>query len=48
MTSRKRFSIVGTTTLLLIGAVSVVMAQTPGPGRKPVTGRFEWGKTLKL
>jgi hypothetical protein len=33
MTSRKRFSILGTTTLLLIGAVSVVMAQTPGTGR---------------
>ena len=33
MTSRERFSILGTTTLLLIGAVSVVMAQTPGTGR---------------
>jgi hypothetical protein len=33
MTARKRFSILGTATLLLIGAVSVVMAQTPGTGR---------------
>ena len=33
MTSRKRFSILGTATLLMIGAVSVVIAQTPGTGR---------------
>ena len=33
MTARKRFSILATATLLLIGAVSVVMAQTPGTGR---------------
>ena len=33
MTSRKRFPILGTTTLLLIGAVSVVIAQTPGTGQ---------------
>jgi hypothetical protein len=33
MTSRIRFAILGTATLLLIGAVSVVMAQTPGTGR---------------
>ena len=33
MTSPKRFSIGGTATLLLIGAVSVVIAQTPETGR---------------
>jgi hypothetical protein len=33
MTSRKRFLIFGTATLLLAGPVSVVMAQTPGTGR---------------
>lgn len=33
MISRKRFSLLGTATVLLIGAVSVVMAQTPGTMR---------------
>ena len=33
MTSHKGFSILGPTTLLLIGAVSVVMAQPPGTER---------------
>jgi hypothetical protein len=33
MTRRKRVSILGAAALLLISAVSVGMAQTPGPGR---------------
>jgi hypothetical protein len=33
MTSLQRFSIPGAATLLLLGAVSAVMAQTPGTGR---------------
>src|SRR5688572_12785285 len=33
MTSRKRWSILGAAPLLVIGAVSVLMAQTPGTGR---------------
>jgi hypothetical protein len=33
MTPRKRVSILGAAALLLISAVSVGMAQTPGPGR---------------
>ena len=33
MTSLKRWSILGAATLLVIGAVSVLMAQTPGTGQ---------------